>query len=319
MSIIIVNWNSGSYLKRCLDALSKQTVKPYKVLIIDNSDDYIPIENGIKNYKIEVVRPGENIGFAAANNLGAEKSKDCDWIAVLNPDAFPEPAWLESLLLAAENNPRYSFFGSRLISSENPSVLDGIEDVYHTSGRVWRNKHGCRPKEIDKESREIFSACAAAALYRADAFFDSGGFDPKFFCYLEDIDLGFRLRLLGYRCLYVPDAVVYHVGSATTGRHSDFAVYHGHRNLVWAYFKNMPIALLLFYLPQHILLNILSLIWFSLRGQRTVIFQAKSDAIKYLPGIWRKRQEIQKRRRVNTFMLRKFMVAGAYAALKKSE
>jgi hypothetical protein len=125
---------------------------------------------------------------------------------------------------------------------------------------------------------EIFYPCAAA-MYRRDAFEQVQGFDEDFFCYAEDVDLGFRLRLLGHRALYVPDAVVYHVGSGSTGRRSDFSVYHGQRNLVWSFVKNMPVSLLLLYWPAHVLMNIAALAILAFRGQGRVAWRAKIDAI----------------------------------------
>lgn len=306
-------------MHKCLDALSRQTVIPQKVIVVDNSADFLEKENACCNFKVETISPGENIGFAAANNLGVRRARDSEWIALLNPDAFPEPMWLEGLLKAATKYPEYDFFGSKLIRYYEPAVLDGIEDIYHTSGLVWRHKHGCRFEETDMAPREIFSACAAAALYRKSAFLEAGGFDERYFCYLEDVDLGFRLRLLGYRCLYVPKAVAYHIGSASTGNHSDFMVYHGHRNLVWTYLKNMPRTLLLFYLPQHLILNIFSLIWFSLKGRGKIIFKAKKDAMVHFADILQDRRVIQKKRRVSLFEIRKLMVKGAYAVLKRPE
>jgi len=294
-------------------------VSPQKVIVVDNSDDFFIKEKNCYSFKIETISPGRNIGFAAANNMGVKSDNDSDWIALLNPDAFPEPMWLENLLKAEQKYPEYDFFGSKLIRHFEPSVLDGIEDIYHTSGLVWRHKHGCRYEETDAAPREIFSACAAAALYRKSAFMDAGGFDERYFCYLEDVDLGFRLRLLGYRCLYVPKAVAYHIGSASTGNHSDFMVYHGHRNLVWTYLKNMPRTLLFFYLPQHIFLNVFSLIWFSLKGRNKIIFKAKKDAVKYFFDILNDRKAIQNKRRVSVTEIRKFMAKGAYAVLKRPE
>jgi GT2 family glycosyltransferase len=126
-----------------------------------------------------------------------------------------------------------------------------------------------------------------------------GGFDEDFFCYFEDVDLGFRLRLAGHRCLLVPGAVAYHVGYATTERrHSDFAVYHGHRNLVWTYVKNMPGVLFWLLLPLHIALNLVTIIWFSLKGQGGVILKAKWDALCGISifHIWKKRHNIQRSR-----------------------
>ncbi len=114
---------------------------------------------------------------------------------------------------------------------------------------------------------------------------------------IEDVDLGFRLRLSGYRCLYVPMAVAHHIGSATTGgQRSDFSVYHGHRNLVWTYVKNMPGALFWFLLPLHLLLNLITIVVFTARRQCRVILKAKWDAIKGLPQAWIKRKKIQNKR-----------------------
>jgi GT2 family glycosyltransferase len=236
------------------------------------------------------------LGFAAGNNL-ALAGCNSEFIALLNPDAFPEPDWLEKLLASASSNPDVVAFGSRQLDQSNPEYLDGIGDNYHMSGLVWRERHGVQQLPSDLIQREIFSPCAAAALYRRQAVVDVGGFDEDFFCYVEDVDLGFRLRLAGYKTMYVPDAIVHHVGSATTGgQHSDFAVYHGHRNLVWAYIKNMPGILFWALLPLHLVMNISAIVLFSFRGQSRIILKAKWDAIKGVPRAWRKRREIQAKR-----------------------
>ena len=150
------------------------------------------------------------------------------------------------------------------------------------------------------EIREVFSPCAAAAMYRRDVFLSAGSFDEDFFCYLEDIDLGFRLRLEGHRCLLVPSAVVAHVGSVTSGgKQSDFAVYHGHRNLVWTYVKNMPGWLFWVCLPLHLAMNFVTVLMYTWQGKGRVILRAKRDALLGLPKMWQKRREIQKHRIVS--------------------
>lgn len=318
VSVIIINWNSSVYLKRCLSSLTVQTIQPVKIIVIDNGGtDHGLFRLQIEYPDIEWINLEKNIGFAAANNLGARRAEGSDWIALLNPDAFPEPEWIAHLLIAAQQHPRYSFFGSEMVSAADPNRLDGIGDVYHTSGLVWRHKHGSIPCRKDRIRREIFSPCAAAALYRLDAFLDAGGFDEHYFCYSEDVDLGFRLRLRGHRCLHVPDAVVRHVGSAVTGRFSDFSVYYGHRNLVWTYLKNMPFPLFLFYLPQHIFLNIFAILWFSLKGRAHLILKAKWDAVKDSPLMWRRRRQIQAERKTESSTLRKCMARGIFAVLKR--
>ena len=154
-------------------------------------------------------------------------------MALLNPDAFPEPDWLEALLVAAESNPGFDVFDSKLVNAGNPTVLDGAGDAYHLSGLAWRMGHGSPVPTSGEYEREVFSPCAAAALYRRSALSETGGFDEEYFCYVEDVDLGFRLRLAGHNAMYVLDAGVHHVGSATTGgRHSDFAVIMG--TAIWS-------------------------------------------------------------------------------------
>lgn len=296
VTVIIVNWNGGDMLRRCLNDLLRQTVPPTRILVMDNGSTDGSAEKVAGLAGVAVRTLGENLGFAAGNNR-AFLDCDTEFVALLNPDAFPEQDWLEKLLAAARAYPDVAAFGSRQMVADVESVVDGLGDVYHLSGLVWRWGHGRPLTTADLVPREIFSPCAGAALYRRDALGDVGGFDEDYFCYLEDVDLGFRLRLAGYRAMYVPDAVVHHVGSATTGgQHSDFSLYHGHRNLVWTFVKDMPGILFWLMLPLHLLLNLASIVWFALQGRGRVILRAKRDALFGLQKMWRKRRQVQSRR-----------------------
>jgi GT2 family glycosyltransferase len=298
VAVIVVNWNAGELLTRCLRALDRQTVQPDKVFVVDNaSQDGSCDRIGVEFPRTTLIRLPHNTGFAAANNLAARECGGCAWIALLNPDAFPEPAWLEALLGAASRRPEYSFFGSRMLMADDPARLDGVGDAYHVSGLVWREAHGAPAAGAFLQEREIFSPSAAAAMYRRDLFLDAGGFDEDYFCYVEDVDLGFRLRLLGHRCLYVPDSVVAHKGSALTGRRSDFSIFHGHRNLVWTYVKNFPAPWFWLYLPLHLALNLATPFAF-IGGGFAAACRAKWSALRGLPRAWRKRRGIQRRARV---------------------
>lgn len=298
VTVVVVNWNGEQFLEKCLAALMAQTVKPHEIILVDNAstDGSLAIVRSFP--EVYLLAQDHNIGFARGNNLAIEAaSSDSTWIALLNPDAFAEPRWLETLLLSAESNPGFDVFGSKLVNARNPLVLDGVGDVYHLSGLVWREGHGAPVPAFAEKECEVFSLCAAAALYRRSALLKAGGFDEDFFCYSEDVDLGFRLRLAGFRCLYVPLSVVYHVGSGTTGgQHSAFSIYYGHRNLVWTFVKNMPGQLFWLLLPLHVALNLISIIWFTWGGQGGVILRAKRDALFGLPKMWRKRKQIQKSR-----------------------
>jgi GT2 family glycosyltransferase len=293
VTVIVVNWNSGSLLNECLLRLTRQTLLPARILVMDNgsTDGSALCAQTAPGVTLRML--GRNLGFAAANNQALDEC-DTNLVALLNPDAFPEPDWLLRLVAAAAAHPDIAAFGSRQMMYGFASTLDGIGDVYHISGRVWRKGHGSMQLAANHIADKIFSPCAGAALYRRDALVKVGGFDEDYFCYIEDIDLGFRLQLAGYSCLYVPDAVVHHIGSASSGgQHSDFSVYHGHRNLVWTFVKNMPGLLFWLLLPLHVLLNLGTLVLFTGNGRGRVIWQAKRDAIRGLPKMWKKRTQIQ--------------------------
>lgn len=298
ISVIIVNWNGEQFLERCLTALMTQTVKPHEIILVDNASSDRSLEITRRFPSVRLIALDENTGFARGNNLAIETtSKKSKWIALINPDVFAESAWLETLLVAAESHPEYDVFGSKLVNAVDPEIIDGTGDAYHVSGRVWRTGHGASVQTTAENEHEVFSPCAAAALYRRSVLLKLGGFDEDYFCYLEDVDLGFRLRLAGHRCLYVPQSVAHHVGSGTTGgQHSDFALYYGHRNLVWTFVKDMPGTLFWLLLPLHLALNLVSIIWFTLQGHGGVILRAKRDALLGLSNIWVKRGHIQKTR-----------------------
>lgn len=312
VTVIIVNWNSGILLSECLKKLDKQTVIPQKILVLDNASTDGSADCVASFAGVTLLAMDSNLGFAAGNNRALAEC-NTEFVALLNPDAFPEPSWLESLLAAAKTDSNIAAFGSCQLCQNSDAMLDGIGDSYHLSGLVWRERYGLKQQAIDRVSREIFSPCAAAALYRRQAIVDIGGFDEDYFCYVEDVDLGFRLRLAGYKAMYVADAVVHHIGSATTGgQHSDFSIYYGHRNLVWTFVKDMPGSLFYLLLPLHLLMNLITIVVFIVRRQGILILRTKWDAIKGLPKAWEKRKKIQEKRvarlRDIFFMLNKRVV-----------
>lgn len=307
-TVIIVNYNGGPFLMDVVKGLEKQIYRDFDVFVVDNAsvDGSIDKIDGCL-LDMTVYRSSHNIGFAAANNYAVSKCRS-RYIVLLNPDAIPDPHWLEELVKWADNNPDIAALGSRQMVYGRDNLLDGTGDVFHFSGKVWRRNFGSQLTEQDLMPSEIFSTCSAAALYRREAFLSVGGFDSDFFCYLEDVDLGFRLRLAGYRIYYVPSAIVHHVGSALTGGHrSDFSVYYGHRNIEWLFLKNLPAFLFLFFLPSHIILSFFSIMYFCLIGRSTIIFRAKKDALTGIGYFWKKRKSIQKNRSISTLEILKLI------------
>ncbi|HEY7291256.1 MAG TPA: glycosyltransferase family 2 protein [Vicinamibacterales bacterium] len=311
VAVLIVNWNSGGLLKRCLQCVSAQQVTPDEVMVVDNASTDDSLQQASEFLKdAQLIQLESNTGFAHANNVGAAATR-ADLLALLNPDAFPDPGWLGRLLAAAgRTGPETASFASQLRFDDDPTFLDGAGDAYHVSGRAWRAGHGTSADGWPARDVEVFAPCAAAALYRREAFEAVGRFDERYFAYFEDVDLGFRLRLHGYRSLYVHDAVVRHVSSALSGYRSNFAVYHGERNMVWTYVKDMPSPLVWLYLPQHLLLNVASLCVYPWRGQGRVAFRAKLDAIRGLARVIRERRQIQRARSVDPWAVRNALVRG---------
>lgn len=305
---VIIVVHGGEHVGRCLGSLAAQSLLPDRIILLDTAspDDAVAASRRAIAADPRLagraeVRPlGANLGFAAACNIGLALA-DTPLVALLNPDAFAEPEWLARLVAAAAAHPAAAAFGSRQMLAEQPDVLDGLGDCYHLAGLAWRGGHGRRLRPADLEGREIFSACAAAALYRRDAVLGVGGFDEVFFCYMEDVDLGFRLRLAGHTARSVPDAVVHHVGAASSrGDGGRTAAYFGHRNRIWTHVANMPAPLLAASLPLHVFLTILAGVVLTARGHGGEFVRATAAAIGGLPAAWRKRRRVQASRVAST-------------------
>lgn len=317
VSVIAIAYNSGSYIEKVLRSLDTQTFTNFELILIDNGSQIPPSPDLYKhwpNFRIRIEYLKDNKGFAYANNYGLQLAQG-EWIATLNPDAFPEPDWLEQLVKATSLYPN-AFFASRQLQANSPHLLDGEGDVYHVSGLAWRRNYGL-PATPKISPEPVFSACAAAALYPRQALLEVGGFDESFFAYHEDLDLGFRLRLKGLQCYYIPQATVHHIGSASTGKSSAFAIYHGHRNLVWTFFKDMPEPLLRRYFALHLLLNVFSVLFFSLNGRANTILKAKMDAFKGLSPMLAKRKSIQSKIRVSPEDILQLMERDLLAPIKR--
>lgn len=297
VAVIIINYNGGEHLQRCLNGLRHQTRRPDRIVIIDNDSHEHRVAGGETWLAgVELIRSAVNVGFAAANNRAAMLCADSEWLALLNPDAVPDARWLAELMHAARAYPEYASFACRQLDAKQPGRLDGAGDGFTRSGQPFRRGLGEPAETAYRQTDEVFSGCGAAMLIRRSLFLGVGGFDADFFCYLEDVDLGYRLRLAGHRCRYIPEAVVLHEGSALTGWRSDFSTYHGHRNLEWLFIKNTPGWLFWRYLPGHLLLGLAALIRCARRGQLRVFLKAKFDALRGLPVMLQKRRHIQANR-----------------------
>jgi GT2 family glycosyltransferase len=255
---------------------------------------------------VRLVEAGANLGFAGGVNLGARASLG-RWMVLLNPDAFPREDWLAQLVAASQRRPQYRAFTSRQLMDDDPSVLDGLGDVMSGPCIPYRGGY-MNPDPCDTAEGEVFSPCGGAMMIDRQLFLDLGGLDEDFFCYCEDVDLGYRLQLAGEGTLIVPGAVVRHVGSASSGGpKSEFAVFHGTRNRFWVLVKDTPALLLPVVLPLHLLAVAFIATRVEGRKQAPVTWRAYKAALKDLPKILRSRRKVQAMRRVSAFQVARAM------------
>ena len=256
-SVIIVNFNGGAFLQGAIDSLKVQTYRNFEVIVIDNasSDGSAQAVDGAGLPSFKLMIEEENHGFSRGNNLAAAEANG-RWIAMLNPDAEAEKDWLAEVRRGIEAYPNARVFTSAQYALGKPEIMDGAGDAYFGFGIPWRGGFGHAAGNMPGADGLCFSACGAGAIYEASVFNEMGGFDERFFCYCEDVDLGFRLQLMGHDCVFLHKAVVRHAGSAIAGYQSAFSLFHGTRNRVWAYAKNMPAPVFWLTLPGHTYLSL---------------------------------------------------------------
>ena len=317
VSVVVVTYQSGPTLGRCLTGLRAQTLQGFEVILSDNaSTDGAPQAAAAQTRSIVLMQNGSNLGFAAGNNRAAERARG-RWLVLLNPDAYPEPDFIAALLAAAAGNPGVRCFSARQRMAEDPSRLDGLGDAITGFGFNFRSHFG-QPDPGDIAPAEIFAPCGAAMMVDRALFLDVGGFDERFFCYCEDIDLGYRLRLAGEPTMLAPQAVVLHEGSVSTGgRRSDFSLYHGARNRLWMCLKNTPPLLLGLTLPIHAAVSLAVWVRAVIQGHGRPVSRGLKDALKGLPEMLRTRRELQAARKATSADVAGLMVWNPLEALRR--
>lgn len=298
-TVCIIAFNSGPTLRACLEHLAVQSFRDFETLVIDNaSPDPGDAAIAADFPGARLIRNRENLGFTGAGNQGAREARG-RWFVLLNPDAYAEPDWLAELLAAADRHPQVRAFTSRQMVAETPDVLDGLGDVMSITGIPYRGGY-LNPERGQAWEGEVFSPCGAAMMIDRALFLELGGFDETFFCYGEDVDLGYRLQLAGEPTLLVPTATVHHVGSASSGgRKSEFAVFHGTRNRFWVLFKNTPGLLLPLVVPLHLAALVAIYLRRENRPHAGLIWKAVKAALAGAPAMFRARRSVQARRRAS--------------------
>jgi GT2 family glycosyltransferase len=299
VAVVIPSWNSAELLPRCLDSLAGEG--EVELIVVDNGSTDGTVEHLRERWPaVEVVALAENAGFAAGVNRGLERARG-EFVALVNNDIELDPDFLRELEAGLARDPGAASAASKMLRFDDRTVIDATGDTLRWSGVALQRGQGERDEGQYDRPERVFSACAGAALYRRSAFDAVGMFDEAFFAYLEDVDWGFRAQLAGFGCAYVPTAIAYHVGSATTrreGKPDPFFYGLPRRNNVWMVLKNYPASALVRSAPV-LLINHAGLVYVAVRdGMARAHWRALRDAARGLPRVLRQRRAIQAGRRV---------------------
>jgi GT2 family glycosyltransferase len=315
VTVVIPNWNGERFLDLCLGSLLNQSFKDFETILVDNGSMDDSLSFVAENYPdVKTIALGENRGFVEAVNAGIEAS-ETEYVVLLNNDTEQDSNWLEALVLAAEDRPESGLFASKLVDFHDREVLDGAGDAMRLSGLPYRLGHGERDTGRFDKPGYVFGACAAAALYRKSLFDEVGLFDEDFVSYCEDGDLSFRAQLAGHRCFYVPGAVVYHMGSASTGgKRSETATRLGTQNSLNLLVKDLPLSAVPHILPFFVLGQLARLVTAAATGTLRAHVEGLAGAWRHLPLMLEKRAGIQKSKRVSDAEVRGLLRESSLAA-----
>ena len=321
ISVVVVNWNRRDLLRACLQSLKRQQVnQPFEVVVVDNgSDDGSPqmVLNECESTKVRLLENTENRGFCAANNQGFAAS-DSEFVALLNNDAEAEPGWLDALVRAFDNRPDVGMAASKILVYEDPRRIDKVGHLIYRDGQ----NRGRGTGEVDRGQydrvEEVLWPDGCAAMYRRSMLDEIGGFDEDFFAYADDAELGLRARIAGWKCLYVPQAVVRHHRGATLGLRSSRRLELIERKRVLLALKLFPWSLL-WLNGVYFAMRLGAGAWAAMRGQgevgkfpgvrgklRAALAVIKGDfaALLLAPRMLRKRSEIDRIRKLSPRQVR---------------
>ena len=314
VSAIVVNWNGGAMLQDALASLFAQTWPALEVVLVDNASTDGSAEQAERcfGHRLVVVRNAKNEGFARGNNIGFETAKG-DWFFLLNSDAVCDPDVVSELMQFVADKPDVGQLACRVVRADQPNFFDSAGLLLYPDG-VCRPR-GWEEKDLGQYDRteEVLAPHGCACALRRAMLDRIGRFDEDFFCYFEDLDLGVRGQLAGWKCWYVPSGRVRHRKSASAGNYSVFKAYHVERNRLYCLWKWMPRFLVfvapLFTLNRYAMqgyaaythqgLSAEFVKEYSLARLALVLIQARLAALIHLPRMLAKRRQIRNMRTIS--------------------
>lgn len=275
VSVVIPNFNGLAYLEGVLSSLERQSMKNFEVILVDNGSTDGSCAFVASQYSwVHIIELSDNFGFSRAVNEGIRAAR-APYVLLLNNDTEVEPDFLKEMVEGIQRHKKAFSCQAKMIQFHDRDKMDDGGNYYCALGWAFAGGKGKAAEHYDKE-KKIFSSCAGAAIYRKKIFEKIGYFDDEHFAYLEDLDVGYRARIYGYENWYIPGAVVYHVGSGTSGsRYNQFKIRYSSRNNIYMIYKNMPLLQIILNLP-------FLLVGF---GMKILFFCLKGYGREYLAGI----------------------------------
>lgn len=294
VSVIVVNWNGLRHLQGCLPTIFAQTFADFEVILVDNGSTDGSTEWVKEHFpQVRLICNTQNLGFAKGNNQ-AIRAADAEFIATLNNDTRVDPGWLAAMVEVAESEPTVGMVASKMLFLDQPNMINSTGIALDPVGIAWDRLGGELDNPDDRLPVEVFGPCAGAALYRRSMLDQIGLFDEDFFAYQEDVDLAWRARLVGWRCLYVPTSRVYHAHSFTGVEGSPFKSRLLGRNKIWLIAKNYgPRGRFIAYLPLIALYDVAAVLYGLVTRGDLYNLVGRLEGILGLSKAWRKRGIVQ--------------------------
>ncbi len=296
VSVLIVTYNSTQTITTVLESLNRQSYRDFEVILVDNASTdsttmLVEAFKAVSTYPLRTIYLKDNKGFAGGNNIALGQAEG-EYIALLNPDARATEGWLGELTHNLDKDGSAGICTSRVLTWDG-SAVDSAGDVLLSTLRCFKRES--EEPDTYKKREYVFSACAAAAMYRRAMLDKIGFFDEDFFLQCEDTDLSMRAQIAGWKVLYLPEAVVYHKVGHSIGKASATGIYYSQRNMEFLRIKYLPLSLIIKSMPQMLFGFTADMLYFGVRQKKAgPFFRAKFDALKMAKGMLKKRRFIKK-------------------------
>lgn len=312
ISVIVVNWNGRQFLPDCLSALRQQTFRDFEIILVDNASADDSLEYVRAHFpEVKFVALESNRGFSGGNIAGYNHATGST-IVLLNNDTEAHPEWLEAIHRAGHAFPAAGSFACKMMYFNDRSRIENCGFQIDSAGIAAELGRDELDSPAWTVAREVFGACGGAVAYRRSMLERIGFLDPDFFMIYEDVDLSFRAQLSGFRCVYVPKAIVYHHYRSTIKQRPALQVFYSQRNIDIVYWKNLPLVFILRSAPRRLLYELGSALYFFRIGSGVPFFRAKLDVLRRLPSVLKKRRVIQKQNSLATSQLRSLLCGSVF-------